>query len=71
MSAPLEHIDEAAVLSSLCGMTLAGLHAMQLKTSNTPIKHLILRVIELKEDAGKKVGTHTRKLRSKGTRQPG
>ena len=71
MSAPLEHVDEAAVLSSLCGMTLAGLHAMQLKTSNAPIKHLILQVIELKEGPSTKVATHTRKLRSKRTRQAG
>lgn len=71
MSAPLEHVDEAAVLSSLCGMTLAGLQAMQLKTTNTPIRHLILQVIELKEEASRKVETRTRKPRSKKTRQPG
>jgi hypothetical protein len=71
MSPPLEHVDEAAVLSSLCGMTLAGLQAMQLKTSNAPIKHLILKIIQLKEDASTKVKTHTRKLRIKRTRQRG
>ena len=71
MSAPLEHVDEAAVLSSLCGMTLAGLQAMQLKTTNTPIRHLILQVIELKEEASRKVGDAHAEATQRESGQPG
>jgi hypothetical protein len=57
--------DETAVLSSLCGMTLAGLHAMYGKRGSDPIKHLIFQAIKLKEDESKEAGTHTRKSRRK------
>jgi hypothetical protein len=65
MSAPMQHVDDSSVLSSLCGMTLAGLYAMRVKTSNAPIRHLILDVIAIKEDESKQVATHARKSRSK------
>ena len=61
MSAPMQHVDDASVLSSLCGMTLAGLYAMRGKTSNAPIRHLILDVIGIKEDESKEAGTSKRK----------
>ena len=49
MSENMQPVDEDRVLSSLYGMTLAGLHEMQKKRSNEPIKHLIARASELKE----------------------
>ncbi len=49
MSDNMQQVDEDRVLSSLYGMTLAGLHEMLKKRSNDPIKHLIARAIELKE----------------------
>jgi hypothetical protein len=70
MSTPVQRIDEATVLSSLCGMTLAGLRAMQGRPSNIPISHLILQAIGLKEDESKEAGTHTRKLRTRNTKRP-
>jgi hypothetical protein len=66
-----QHVDEAVVLSSLCGMTLVGLHAMHGKTSSGPIRHLILQAIELKEDEVKAAGLHVRKPKSKRAKQPG
>jgi hypothetical protein len=66
------HVDESAVLSSLCGMTLAGLHAMQGRTSCAPIRHLILQVIGLKENESRDAATHARKKpKSKTRKQPG
>ena len=66
MSAPMQHVDETAVLSSLCGMTLAGLHAMYGKAANAPIRHLILNVIAIKEeDESNESVTHIRKIRRK------
>ena len=47
----VQHDNEEHILSSLYGMTLAGLHQMQNKTSNASIQHLILRAIELKESS--------------------
>jgi hypothetical protein len=72
MPAPTRHVDEAAVLSSLCGMTLAGLRAMHGRTSTAPIRHLILQVIGLKEDESREAATHARKKpKSKTAKQPG
>jgi hypothetical protein len=71
MSTPMPHVNETAVLSSLCGMTLAGLHAMCVKTANAPIRHLILDVIEIKEKESNEAGTHARKPRSKRTKRLG
>jgi len=65
MSAPMQHVDETAVLSSLCGMTLAGLHAMQEKTANASIRHLILNVIAIKEDESNESVTQIQKIRRK------
>jgi hypothetical protein len=65
MSAPMQHVDETAVLSSLCGMTLAGLHAMQGKTANASIRHLILNVIAIKEDESNESVTQIQKIRRK------
>jgi hypothetical protein len=62
MFAPMQHVDETAVLSSLCGMTLAGLHAMQGKSANASIRHLILNVISMKEDESNESVTHIRKM---------
>ena len=45
----VQHDNEEHILSSLYGMTLAGLRGMQKKVSNASIQHLILRAIELKE----------------------
>ena len=47
----VQHDNEEHVLSSLYGMTLAGLRGMQTKVSNASIQHLILRAIELKESS--------------------
>jgi hypothetical protein len=63
--------DETAVLSSLCGKTLAGLHAMYGKRDCVSIKHLILQAIELKEDGSNETATNPRKPRIKRTKQPG
>jgi hypothetical protein len=71
MVAPTRHVDETAVLSSLCGMTLAGLHAMQGRTSSTSIKHLILQAIQLKEEESNEAATPARKPRSKRAKQVG
>jgi hypothetical protein len=71
MSEQVRRIDEAAILSSLCGMTLAGLHAMQGRTSSAPIRHLILQAIQLKEDESKEAELHARKPRAKRARQHG
>jgi hypothetical protein len=49
MSENMQQADEDRVLSSLYGMTLAGLRQMQKKPSNESIKHLIAGVIESKE----------------------
>lgn len=61
----MQHVDETAVLSSLCGMTLAGLHAMQGKTANASIRHLILNVIAIKEDESNESVTQIQKIRRK------
>jgi len=57
MSENMQPVDEDRVISSLYGMTLAGLHEMLKKRSNQPIKHLIAHAIEFRESqapAGKK-----------------
>ncbi len=60
MSAPMQHVDETAVLCSLCGMTLAGLHAMSGKKASKPIRHLILDVIETqRRRESRSGGAHT------------
>ncbi len=57
MSENMQHPDENRVLSSLYGMTLAGLHEMEKKRSNDAIKHLIARAIKLKESQAPKAKT--------------
>jgi hypothetical protein len=49
MSESMPQADEDRILSSLYGMTLAGLREMLKKRGNDSIKHLIVRAIELKE----------------------
>jgi hypothetical protein len=72
MSMSTHHVDEATVLSSLCGMTLAGLRAMHGRTSCAPIKHLILQVIGLKENESRDAATPARKKpKTKTGKQPG
>jgi hypothetical protein len=65
------HVNETAVLSSLCGMTLNGLHAMNGKSSSAPIRHLILEAIQLKEDESKDAGLRARKPKTKRTKKVG
>ncbi len=50
MSGSMQQVDEERILSSLYGMTLAGLAEMHKKRSNEPIRHLIARAIEVKEE---------------------
>ena len=65
MSTPVQHVDETAILSSLYGMTLAGLRAMREKRSCEPIKHLILSAIKLKEAEDNEAAAHRPKPKAK------
>ncbi len=58
MSTSVQQVDETAILSSLYGTTLPGLHAMSEKRSCAPIKHLILSAIKLKEAEGNEAAAH-------------
>jgi hypothetical protein len=53
----VQHDNEEHILSSLYGMTVAGLRAMQTKQSNTHIQHLIARAIEFKESSSEEAAT--------------